>query len=77
MPGKFDEHAFDSLMQDPLIRLLMQSDRVNEAELLQLLRRTRAVLEARRAPREAKILSFPSRRELCEIAPAKPGSFLD
>jgi hypothetical protein len=77
MPGKSDEHAFDRLLQDPLIRLLMQSDRVNEVELLQLLRRTRAVLEARRAPREAKILAFPRRREPCEIAPARPGSFLD
>ncbi|MBX5454869.1 MAG: hypothetical protein K6U10_13160 [Acidobacteriia bacterium] len=77
MPGKADDHAFDSLLQDPLIRLLMQSDRVSEAELRQLLRHTRAALAARHAPREAEILSFPSKRKPSEMTADKPASFVD
>jgi len=80
MRGKAEDDTFDSLLQDPLIRLLMQSDRVSEAELRQLLRHTRAALAARRALREAKILSFPSKQkpcERCEREVDKPKSLVD
>ncbi len=51
--------TFESLLADPLTRLVMASDGVTEADLITLLHRTRHAVAVRPPMKPAEILPFP------------------